>query len=63
VVENPSCRWSQRQCLAAGINCAEPDSVPDDYAACCAEEHRPTVQERAWTSPVWYTPAGNARAE
>jgi hypothetical protein len=56
VVQNPSCRWSQRLCLAAGVDCSEPGSVPADYAACCAAEHRPIVQERAWTSPVWYSP-------
>ncbi|WP_347136751.1 DUF3604 domain-containing protein [Parahaliea mediterranea] len=56
VVENPSCRWSQRLCLAAGVDCDEPDSVPDDYANCCSAEHLPTIQERAWTSPIWYTP-------
>jgi hypothetical protein len=30
VVENPSCRWTQRQCIAAdpAINCADPGSVP-----------------------------------
>lgn len=58
VVENPSCRWSQRQCVAAGVNCAQPDSVPDEFANCCAAEHRPVVQERAWASPIWYTPPG-----
>lgn len=58
VVENPSCRWSQRLCLAAGVDCDKPDSVPDDYANCCSVEHRPTIQERAWTSPIWYTPRG-----
>ncbi|GAB3270388.1 DUF3604 domain-containing protein [Parahaliea aestuarii] len=57
VVENPSCRWSQRQCIAAGVSCDDPDSVPEAFANCCAAEHRPVVQERAWTSPVWYTPA------
>ena len=57
VVENPSCRWSQRMCVAAAVNCANPDSVPEGYENCCAEDHRPVIQERAWTSPVWYIPA------
>lgn len=58
VVENPSCRWSQRLCLAAGVDCDAPGSVPEDFANCCSAAHRPTVQERAWTSPIWYTPPG-----
>ena len=56
VIENPSCRWTQRQCIAAdpSINCAEPASVPDEYAACCDVDVPKTVQERSWTSPIWY---------
>lgn len=56
VVENPSCRWSARQCLAAQIDCGNPDAVPDEYADCCNASFPKTIQERAWTSPVWYTP-------
>jgi len=54
VVENPSCRWSQRQCVAAdpAIDCA--GSVPEGYEACCDENIPKTVQERSWTSPIWY---------
>lgn len=55
-VENPTCRWSQRMCAAAGVDCAQPDTVGEGYEGCCAAEHRPIVQERAWTSPVWYSP-------
>lgn len=57
VLENPSCRWSTRQCLAAGISCADPDAVPEAYADCCNADYPKTVQERAWTSPIWYRPA------
>lgn len=56
-VENPTCRWSQRMCAAAGVDCAQPDTISEGYEGCCAAEHRPVVQERAWTSPVWYSPA------
>ncbi len=47
VVENPSCRWSTWWCngIAGGAKpdvCDDPD-VPK------------TVQERAWSSPVWWT--------
>lgn len=57
VVENPTCRWSQRMCAAASVDCAKPETVGEGYEGCCAEQHRPVVQERAWSSPVWYSPA------
>jgi hypothetical protein len=48
VVENPSCRWDQRECLALAA-----DERPDT----CNDEITPaTIQERAWTSPIWYAP-------
>lgn len=59
VVENPSCRWSQRQCVAAGVDCRNPDTVPEPFEQCCSDAHRPVIQERAWTSPIWYTPQQN----
>ncbi|CAA0111712.1 Uncharacterised protein [Halioglobus japonicus] len=60
VVENPTCRWSQRMCAAAGVDCARPDTITEGYEGCCSAEHRPIVQERAWTSPVWYSPTASA---
>ena len=56
VLEVPTCRWSQQQCVAASIDCAGP--VPDDFAGCCDARVEPTIQERAWSSPVWYVPTG-----
>ena len=55
IVESPTCRWSRRDCLAAGVDCAV---VPADspMAACCDGSLPDTIQERAWTSPIWYTP-------
>lgn len=48
VLENPTCRWSRRDCNAlAG---ARPASC-DDPAVPSA------IQERAWSSPIWYVPA------
>jgi hypothetical protein len=61
VVENPSCRWSQRMCVAAGVDCARPDTITAGFEGCCAADHRPVIQERAWTSPIWY-PADQAAA-
>lgn len=56
VLENPSCRWSQYICLDAQVDCTDPDSVPEGLKNCCASDHQPIIQERAWTSPIWYTP-------
>lgn len=50
VVENPSCRWSHHDCL----------SLPEaDRPASCRDPDLPwQIQERAWTSPIWYEPNG-----
>lgn len=56
VLENPTCRWSQYACVAAHVDCTKRDDVPGGLAGCCAPEHRPAQQERAWTSPIWYSP-------
>jgi len=56
VLENPSCRWSQRLCAAAGVRCDNPQSIPAGMENCCAAEHQKVIQERAWSSPIWYVP-------
>ena len=49
VIEVPSCRWSTWEC----------NRLPERKrpATCSDPEVPTTVQERAWTSPIWYTPS------
>jgi hypothetical protein len=67
VLENPVCRWSTVVCKAAGVDpfasdcSAQAEVAGRAFADCCLTQEAeaflsPTVQERAWTSPVWYKP-------
>jgi len=56
VLENPTCRWHQRLCAAAKVDCSDPAKVEKGFAPCCDASVPRTVQERAWTSPIWYAP-------
>ena len=51
VLEQPSCRYNTWQC----------QQLPEDQrpASCSEEAAVKTVQERAWTSPIWYQPPTN----
>jgi hypothetical protein len=54
VLENPSCRWSTWLCNAARIDCSgEP---PSGFEACCDPDVPRTIQERAYSSPIWIGP-------
>jgi Protein of unknown function (DUF3604) len=54
VVENPSCRWSTWICNAQGVDCAASALIPAELQPCCDTRYPKTIQERAWTSPIWY---------
>ncbi len=54
-VEVPRCRWSQQLCVAAAVDCSQPDTISPGYESCCRDDHRRQIQERAWSSPVWVT--------
>jgi hypothetical protein len=60
VVENPSCRWTTFACNAQGVDCADPASVAPGLEACCDPAVPRTIQERAWTSPIWWVPPAAA---
>jgi hypothetical protein len=40
------------------VDCSDPDSLPADQARCCVPRVEASIQERAWTSPIWYQPPG-----
>jgi hypothetical protein len=58
VLENPTCRWSTYVCNRNAIDCTGPSSVPAQFALCCDARIPKTIQERSWSSPIWYRPEG-----
>jgi hypothetical protein len=46
VVENPSCRWSTYMCNSLS---------PADKVQLGCDKLPQTIQERAWSSPIWYS--------
>lgn len=55
VVDNPTCRWSTYLCNAEGVDCSSPP-VAAGLEECCNEDVPKTIQERAWSSPIFYRP-------
>lgn len=71
VFESPTCRWSTHICRAAGVDPLSPDCAAQAagadpaFAGCCLNDGNdpfvsPVIQERAWSSPIWYRPEGIA---
>jgi len=56
VLERPSCRWSTLQCQAGGVDCARPETIGPGFGGCCDPDVERTIRERAWSSPIWWTP-------
>jgi len=63
VLENPTCRWHSFVCNDLGVDCDQPGSVPEDYVNCCDPNFPRVIQERAWTSPIFYSPEKAAPSE
>ena len=68
VLESPSCRWTTLQCIEQEVNCAIAGSGPPEMRRVCCDGKSPseiprlqshpippTIQERSWSSPIWYT--------
>ena len=55
-VENPSCRWSAHICKDMNVDCSRPEALNEELRGCCDAKFPRTIQERAWSSPIWYTP-------
>ena len=57
VLEQPTARWHARICDREQVECSAPDRLPEDLQACCDPTWPRRIRERAWSSPIWYTPA------
>ena len=50
------CAFSSAAVVSISADCSDPDAVPEEWTGCCDADYPKTVQERAWTSPIWFTP-------
>ena len=50
VIENPTCRWNQHQCIRSNgaVGCDLKDVLGQPIAK--------TIKERSWSSPIWFNP-------
>ena len=60
---NPFAEDCEARAANATAKAVEGGARGDVYGSCCLSEdeepfYSPTVQERAWTSPIWYRPGG-----
>jgi hypothetical protein len=58
VLEQPTPRWHARICNRERVECTNAEDLPKDLRACCDPSWPRSIQERAWSSPIWYTPTG-----
>jgi hypothetical protein len=70
VLEDPTCRWHVAACESLNVHPFSPSCLREAETAqpgsnlkdCCYDRARggpgvdPVIQERAWTSPIWYRP-------
>ena len=65
VLEVPTCRWSTRTCKEQGVDpfasdcAAQAARAGESFTDCCLTREQgvePVVQERTWSSPIWYRP-------
>lgn len=55
VLENPSCRWHRVLCNQVAPDCSV-TTPTDPLWGCCDPSMPDHIQERAWSSPIWYYP-------
>ncbi len=42
--------------ICEGVTCERPEELGEEEARCCLPQVETQIQERAWTSPIWYSP-------